>query len=38
MLLVKLTIKLLAKPTQDDRYFKKADKKQTLAVLNRDSM
>ena len=39
MLLVKLTIKLLAKLTADSSYFKtKTDKRQTLAVLNRDLM
>ena len=39
MLLVKLTIKLLAKLTPDFSYFKtKTDKRQTLAVLNRDLM
>ena len=39
MLLVKLTIKLLAKLTAGSSYFKtKTDKRQTLAVLNRDLM
>lgn len=39
MLLVRLIIKLLAKLTPDFSYFKpKTDKKQILAVLNRDSM
>ena len=38
-LLVKLTVKLLVKLTPDFSYFKpKSDKKQILAVLNRDSM
>ncbi len=39
MLLVRLTIKLLAKATPNFSYFKtKTDKRQTLAVLNRDLM
>ena len=39
ILLVKLIIKLLAKLTLDFSYFKtKTDKRQTLAVLNRNLM